>query len=129
MSQNVYRDNCLRPILVPYIRKNYPDGDYVFWPDKALSHYTKSVVSFLQGESINFVVKEDNPTNLPQAHQIEDFFGYLDQLVYQSGWSAENVAQLQRRVKACLKKADLEVVRGSMEKVREIGRASCRERV
>ena len=27
--------------------------------------------------NINFVRKEDNPTNLPQARPIQDFFGYL----------------------------------------------------
>ena len=110
VNQHVCLDQCIRPILVPFIRAKYPFDDYLFWPDKASSHYAKSVVSFLQGESINFVAKKDNPTNLPQARPVEDFFGYLDQLVYERGWRAQNVAQLRRRIKLCLKKVDLDVV-------------------
>jgi len=83
----------------PFIRDNYSEGDYLFWPDKASSHYAKTVVDFLRGEHIAFVEKEDNPTNLPQARPIEDFFGYLDQLVYHKGWTAKNTDQLIRRVK------------------------------
>ena len=115
VNQEVYREECLRRILVPFIREKYPENDYVFWPDKASSHYAKSVTSFLQAEHINFVMKKDNPTNLPQARPIEDFFGYLDQMVYKDGWRAADMKQLRRRVKSCLKKVDLDVVRRSME--------------
>jgi len=91
VNQEVYREKCLRKILVPFIEEQYPDGGYVFWPDKASSHYAKSVTNFLQEKGVNFVLKEDNPTNLPQARPVEDFFGHLDQLVYAKGWEAKTL--------------------------------------
>jgi transposase len=118
VNQYVYRDKCLKKILVPFIKKKYPDGQYLFWPDKASSHYAKSVVDFLQEENVRFVGKDDNPVNLPQARPIEDFFGLLDQMVYDKGWEAENLKQLKNRVKYCLKKVEVDVVRGQMESVR-----------
>ena len=62
--------------------------------------------------------KKDNPTNLPQARPIEDFFGTL--LVYAKGWKAENLAQLKRRVQFCLRNLDKEVVQSTMGKVRKL---------
>ena len=77
------------------------------------------MVGFLRDESIVYVEKENNPTNLPQPRPIEDFFGYLDQLVYDKGWTAKNTDQLIRRVKSCLKKVDMDVVRATLETVRK----------
>ena len=43
----------------------HPDGDYIFWPDLALAHYTKDSVT-LQTCNIHFVPKEANPPSAPQ---------------------------------------------------------------
>jgi len=91
-------------------------------PDKASSHYAKSVTDFLWEKSIPFIQKKDNLTNLPQARPIEDFIGTLDQLVYEKGWKAEILDQLENRVKYCLKKLDMDIVREQMEKVRRLSR-------
>ena len=47
------------------IEKFYRDKKYIFWPDLATSHYAKSVVNFLNENDINYVLKEDNPANVP----------------------------------------------------------------
>ena len=52
--------------------------DYLFLPDKALSHYENLVKKYLQDENVNFVERERNPTNVSQARPIEDIFGYLE---------------------------------------------------
>jgi len=118
MTQHVYKNRCLKKILVPFLRQHYPEGDYLFWPDKASSHYANSVKQYLLYENVNFVERHRNPTNLPQARPIEDFFGYLDSLVYAKRWSAKNLEQLKNRVKYCLKKVDPDIVRREMEGVR-----------
>jgi hypothetical protein len=74
INQNVYKDDCLAKILIPYIHQHYPKAGYIFWPDKASSHYSKTVKECISGENINFVEYNDNPTNLPQARPVEDFF-------------------------------------------------------
>ena len=43
VNQEVYIKECIMKRLEPMIKKYYPDGGYVFWPDLASSHYAKSV--------------------------------------------------------------------------------------
>jgi len=76
----------------------------VFWPDLASSHYAKSVVNYLNEEKVNFVQKFENPPNIPEARPIEDFWGIIKGEVYKNNWQAENLDQLQNRIKFCLKK-------------------------
>lgn len=75
INQEIYQKECLAKILVPFIEKHHNDGNYVFWPDKASSHYAKKTIQFLNDAKIPFVPEERNPTNFPQCRPIEDFFG------------------------------------------------------
>ena len=59
--------------LIPYIRSNYEEGKYVFWPNLAAAHYSKVVLEHLNAENINYVDKEDNPANVPELRSIENF--------------------------------------------------------
>ncbi len=110
VTKEIYIEECLKKISLPFIKKNHLDGNYMFWPDRASSHYAKNTQEFLRHEGINFGPKERNTTNLPQCRPIEDFFGYLSDLVYKRGWKAENVDQLERRIKNCSKKVDMNVI-------------------
>ena len=69
--------------------------------------------------------KNRNPTNLPQARPIEDFFGLLSSKVYASDWEAQNTDQLKRRIKKCIREVDISVVqaicRSIASKLRKIG--------
>lgn len=105
-----YLDECIKRRLIPYIRQNYTDDQYVFWPDQASSHYAKIVLDHLRAENINFVNKSDNPANVPEIRVIENFWAYLKSLVYAKGWKAKNVDQLITRIKYCLKRVDQSVV-------------------
>jgi hypothetical protein len=96
--------------LVPFIREKYSDGNYVFWPDLASSHYAKTVVATFNDENINFVPKDMNPANCPEVRPIEDFWAYLKGQVYKDSWEAENVEKLINRIKYCLSKVPLAVV-------------------
>lgn len=96
VNQKVYEEKCLKKVLIPFIKKYHQDNNYIFWPDKASSHYAKKTSEFLHNNKIAFVPKERNPTNLPQCRPVEDFFGYLASIVYKHGWRAKNHDQLER---------------------------------
>ena len=75
-------------------------------------------------DNINFVHKEINPPNVPQARPIEDFWGYLTQLVYAKGWEAKSVKQLVARIKKKLKEIDSDylqtLMKGTLRNLRKI---------
>ena len=58
-----------------------------------------------------------NPPNCPQLRPIEDLWGWLKQLVYEKGWTATGLDQLKRRIKYCIRKLDMDIVRDMMSKV------------
>ena len=64
----------------------------------------------LRDEGITFVDKKDNPSNVPEAQCIEDFWALLESMVYAKNWRAENVDQLSRRIRYCIKKIDVSIV-------------------
>jgi hypothetical protein len=45
-----------------------------FWPDMASCHYKKEVIEWLKAEKIEFVAKDQNAPNVPQARPIEKFW-------------------------------------------------------
>ena len=90
--------------------KYHADDNYLFWPDKASSHYAGTVLQLLKDQKINFVVKCRNPTNVPQCRPIEDFWSILCNKMYKNGWSANNLDQLENRIKSCLRKIDRKTV-------------------
>lgn len=118
INQEIYRKECLAKILIPFVQKHHADDAYVFWPDKASSHYAKKTIEFLETKNIQFVPKERNPTNLPQCRPIEDFFGQLSSLVYNKGWKAESIKQLKTRIRKCLKEMDTTGVQRACSKIR-----------
>ena len=119
VDQKVYLNECLKKRLIPFIKDKHRDNNYMFWPDKASAHYANTVTHYLNTQNIRFLPKYRNATNVLQCRPIEDFFGYLCQLVYAKGWAAQNTNQLINRIKRCLKKVDPNVVKRSVESVRK----------
>ena len=39
INQHIYLQECLIKRLMPFINQHHSDGNYVFWPDCASSHY------------------------------------------------------------------------------------------
>uniref|UniRef100_A0A914CDC6 Transposase n=1 Tax=Acrobeloides nanus TaxID=290746 RepID=A0A914CDC6_9BILA len=105
----VYLKECVQERLIPYIQANY-DENYVFWPDKASLHYANNVLNHLRQKNIHFVEKDDNPSNLPEAPSIEDFWDILKGKVYANAWKAENTRQLTNCIKLCLRNIDRDLV-------------------
>lgn len=74
MNSEKYLNSCLKGILVPWIEQNFDTEQVIFWPDLATSHYTQPVASFLESKKIEFVRKNENAPNLPQARPIERYW-------------------------------------------------------
>ena len=118
VNGNVYRNKCIMRRLVSFLQQYHEDGDYVFWPDLASSHYAKDTVALLRDQNINFVRKQDNPPNVPQLWPFEKFWGILKSKVYNGGWTAKTEHQLKLRIQKCLRELDWEVVQGMMSTVK-----------
>lgn len=118
VDQKTYTKKCLEKILIPFIKEHHGDGNYLFWPDKASSHYSKMATDCLTRNGIRFLEKKRNPTNVPQCRPIEDFRGILSGLVYSGGWTAKTMQQLKYRITTCLKNVDGNVVRSMFQGIR-----------
>lgn len=64
------------------IKEYYWDGNYVFWLDLVSSHYGNIVQNYMLDKNIRCVSKEVNPSNVPKARPIEDFWGNLKAKFY-----------------------------------------------
>lgn len=109
--------------LLPFLEAKHKDGKYIFWPDLAKPHYTKITIPWMN-QNINFVPKKINPPNVPQARPIENFWGDLQQKVYQDAWTAKTERQLTLRIKSKLKEFDTtyveSIMMGIKKKVKDI---------
>ena len=81
-----------------FINRHHKNGNVLFWPDLASSHYSKQVQECLQANHIRFVQRQQNPPNVLQAHPIETIWSLLEQKVYVGTWEAKNLEQLSRRI-------------------------------
>ena len=106
INSELYLNEFIKKRLVPFIQEHHSDGKYIFWPDLATSHYAKLVTDWLNEQKIPFVPKTKNPANLPEGRPIEDFWAILKREVYMDAWTAQNVDQLETRIRYCLKKLD-----------------------
>jgi hypothetical protein len=123
INADTYIKECLKKRLLPFIETHHSDGEYIFWPDLASSHYAKATLAWMD-QNVNYVAKSSNPPNVPQARPIENFWGCLSQKVYEGGWEASSEAQLVRRIKAKIKEFDQsffqDLMRGTQTKLRNI---------
>jgi hypothetical protein len=106
INADIYRHECIEKKLVPFLKKNYPKGRYLFWPDGATCHYANSTIETLEKHGIKYVRKQENPPNIPQLRCIKKFWANLKRKVYQNSWKAKNFSQLKRRI--CLKLKEFE---------------------
>ena len=64
---------------------------------------------------VNYIPKNLNPPNVPQARLIENFWGCLCQKVYEGGWQARTEEQLISRIELKLKEFGLNFVETLMD--------------
>ncbi len=111
VNKIIYEEECIKKRLVPFINTHHADGNYLFWPDLASSHYATTVTDCYKAHNIKFVKKVDNPPAVPEVRPIEDFWSILKGKVYENNWQAKNLDQLRDRIKLCLKKMDPDLVK------------------
>jgi len=118
VNAEIYQRKCIRQRLIPFLNSHHQDNNYLFWPDLASCHYARSTMAVFKDMNIQVVPKDMNPPNCPQLRPIEDFWGILKQLVYAKGWEATTHIQLQRRIRYCLRKVDVQTVQKMMSSVK-----------
>ena len=64
------------------------------------------------------MAKEDISANLLKMHLTEDFWGNLKRLVYDKGWKANNLHELETRIRSVMRKIDLSLVQSHCGSVR-----------
>jgi hypothetical protein len=126
VNSDVYCKHCIKERLVPFIQAYHPLDRIIFWPDLASAHYAVETQALLHNLNINFVPKQDNPPNLPQARPIENVWGMLKAIVYDKGWEAKSIRALKRKISLSIKKLDLDAIFRDLQsvpyKLRNIGR-------
>ena len=106
LDGKTYGVECTENRLVPFIRKNYPKGRYLFWPDGARCHYAKDVLSIHSAHGVErkkFIEKDENPPNMPQIRPIEKFWYQLRCKVYENGWEAKDLVELRKKIESKLR--------------------------
>ena len=91
----------------------------MFWPDLTSSHYGHDVLQYLNQNDAQFVNKEFNPQNCPQARPIETLWSILKNMVYDEGWEAKTIDHLQRQIAKKLKEIDTKIVQQMFSGVRK----------
>ena len=71
-----------------------------FWPDLASAHYADATQQFLKDKGIWYIPKYNNPPAVASLRPIEDFWAAVKKENYNSGWEAEDFAQLKQRILA-----------------------------
>jgi hypothetical protein len=90
INGEIYSNECIRKRLVPFLKKNYPDGSYVFWPDKATANYVHKAKALCEMHGIRYISRDENPPNVPQRRPVEQFWFHLKQKVYENGWETKD---------------------------------------
>ena len=117
INQDVYLNQIVKRFLEPFIEEHYKPDEYVFWPDLASAHYAKAVTNYLSAKKINFVPKAINPANVPKCRPIEDFWANLKRMVYEGDWTAKNLDELKKKIRATLNKIDFNLVQSHASSV------------
>jgi transposase len=126
VNETTYLNECIVARLMPFINNYHLKNKVLFCPDLASSHYSNSVIRYLDENGIQFVTRDFNPQNCPQSRPIETLWSILKNMVYDQGWEAQNIDQLKRRIMQKMKEIDVSVVQtmfsGIQKQLRTIAR-------
>jgi transposase len=123
INAKIYINECIKKRLMKFINKFHSDNNYIFWPDLASSHYAKDSIAAFNKLGIKYVLKEENPPNVPQLRGIERFWAHLKRNVYENGWTAKTAEELIKKIKSEIKKFGPEncqaLLQGTKTKIRK----------
>ncbi len=118
INAQTYIDECLSKRLTKFLAKYHSDGNYIFWPDLASSHYANTTQAAYERLNIKVVPKSMNPPNVPQVCPIENFWSILKRKVYSNGYIAETTEDLIKRIKSELRKMPLKTCQNLMNSLK-----------
>jgi transposase len=118
-DQQMYLKECISKRLLPFIDGHHSDGNYLFWPDLASTHYSNVVQKHFNDKNVPFISRADNPPNTPQARPIERVWSVLEQKMYANNWEAKNKDHLLRRIKQMAKELDQKMLQNMMKGVKK----------
>jgi hypothetical protein len=118
INSKIYKTECIEKRLLPFIKKYYPSGGYIFWSDLASAHYYKETISMFNSLEIRYLPKDENPPNVPQIRPIEDFWASHKKQVYAQGWETGNQDKLIKRFLLKLKNFDQTYLSNLMSRVK-----------
>jgi hypothetical protein len=67
------KKKCTYPNVYQYYPKTPQKRKIVFWPDLTSAQYAKDTLVRLEELKIEYVPIKENPPNVPQLRQIENF--------------------------------------------------------
>jgi transposase len=118
VDSNTYANECISKHLKPFLQKNYPNNDIIFWPDLASAHYARNTIETFEALNINFVKRGHNPPNIPQLRPIEKFWAHLKSRVYANCWEARDYDHMVSRIKSKLRDFCPDYFKDLMSKVK-----------
>jgi hypothetical protein len=118
INSQIYIEECLNKRLIQFINKYHSNGNYIFWPDLASSHYSNATQAAYARLNIKVVPKSSNPPNVPQVRPIENFWSILKSKVYSNGWTADSTEELVEKIKLELKKMSINICQRLMSGVK-----------
>ena len=110
VTGEIYRNQCIKKLLIIFLAKFHDEGEYYFWPDLASSHYAKDTLKLLEELNSPFIPKSANRPNTPQLRPIQNFWGYLKSKVYEGGWETKSFRMLKQRIRKSIRQVDFPVV-------------------
>lgn len=96
INKNIYLEECLKKRLLPFLKKYHNIDDILFWPDLATCHYANVVQNWLKLNNIDFVKKQENPPNVPQARPIEKYWALCKAEYKRKNQSPKNLNSFRR---------------------------------
>ena len=112
IKQKIHLNECIRKPITPIHQVSSQMG-ITFYFDQTLRHHIiqNKFKNFLTANQINFVQRQQNPCNVPQARSIETIWSLLERKVYEGAWETKNLNQLARRIILKAKQLDQNVVK------------------
>jgi len=96
LKKEEYLDECITKRLIPFIDKYHNRSDVLFWPDMATIHYSGVVTQALNSNNIEFIPKDHNPPNCPQARPIEKFWAICKKAYSKTSITSKTTKQFTR---------------------------------
>lgn len=95
LNGEIYRTECLKKILFPWLRSLDTERRFLFWPDKASCHYAHLTTQLLDEEKISYVSRIENPSAVPENRPIERFWRLCKQELVKKNLVAKNLRQFR----------------------------------